>query len=267
MNNTTSPDFTKAKSCYIHGIYYIIPLGFFSAYSPAYLTTNEPLDWEISLTPNPKNVLTIAGSGDQALFYTLAGAKHIDTFDVSYCAHVVQDIKTTAIRNLPYNKYHGMLCHLHSTTDATQVKEIATILDQLPSDTLNFITQMRGHRLFDQGENPMISNNATNIENYYDKIRTYVPKSFNFIWSDTLNLHTKLTKKYDVINLSNVFDYLNNDEVHHTISSLYPFLNDNGCFIFCGHHINYDSELMIKKQFELNKQHLFGKATVLQKTK
>ena len=269
MTNPTTPDFTKAKSCYIHGIYYIIPLGFFSEYSPAYLISNEPLDWETSLTPKAQSVLTIAGSGDQALFYKLAGAKTVDTFDVSYCARIVQDIKTTAIKELPYEKYIELLCKLHPSDNATQITEMIPLLNKMPTDSLNFINEMRGYRLFDQGEKPYASPCASNIclqSDQYSKLRHCIPSNFNFIWSDVSNLHTKLTQTYDVINMSNVFDYMNSLEIEKTIYNLYPFLNDNGRIIFCGHHINYGPDNMAKRQFCLHKPHLFGKVTILQKT-
>ena len=72
---------------------YINP-AFFSQFSLAYIATNENIRYEIGLTEtNKKSILTIAGSGDQPIFYSLNGAKDIDTFDISFCSKVIMDIK------------------------------------------------------------------------------------------------------------------------------------------------------------------------------
>ena len=246
MNTTEKPDITDAKTHYTCGGNYNFNHGVFSKYSPSYIITNEPLSWEASLVPNAKSVLTIAGSGDQALFYKLSGAEHIDTFDVSYCAHAIQDIKTTAIRNIGYNSYIKLLTQLHETSHAMRATYMLPILNKLPVDTIDFIKKMDGYFIFANGGNPkhqylsvMLTNNQhskhgrviTKFE--YKKLQSCLPKRFNFIWSDILNLHTKLKQKYDVINTSNVFDYLLPSERNAAISNLYPFLKQNGQMLIC----------------------------------
>ena len=60
---------------------------------PAYTISNENQRWATQVVPNVKKVLTVAGSGDQALFYKLSGATIIDTFDITCNARAIQDIK------------------------------------------------------------------------------------------------------------------------------------------------------------------------------
>ena len=267
MNN--APSIYEARAYYNDfGAYVSPPTAFFSKYSPAYTTSNEPLRWEISLTPNPKDVLTVAGSGDQALFYSISGAKHIDTFDISYCAHVIQDIKTTAIRNkVPYYDYRTLLQDLHRRSDVMEVQEIIPILNKIPQDSLDFLINMRGCRIFDIGENPFFSYNNIPFR-HYKKMSHTIPESFNFIWSDILNLHTKLNRTYDVINLSNIFDYLTTKERSQIVSNLYPFLNMNGCIIFCECHADYDKEKMTsRKILNVFSPSSFTKMMLLQKIK
>ena len=85
------------------------------AYSHAYVVSNEDLRYTTALTRDMgRKVLTVAGSGDQPLFYKLNGANHIDTFDVSFCAKAIMDIKTAAIRaGMGYDSYKQMLRNFH----------------------------------------------------------------------------------------------------------------------------------------------------------
>lgn len=267
--NSDIPNIYDARACYNkYGTYDSSAFGSFSRYSPAYTVSNEPLHWEMSLIPHPKDVLTVAGSGDQALFYTVSGAKHIDTFDISYCAHVIQDVKTTAIRNMvPYYDYRTLLQELHRRSDVMQVREIIPILNHIPPTSLDFLINMRGCRIFDMGENPFFSYNNIPHTNYKQISKT-IPESFNFIWSDILSLHKKLTRTYDVINLSNIFDYLTPQQRNWAISNLYPFLNIDGRIIFCKCDINYDKEkIRLQKNFNLFSPSIFTQMAILQKIK
>ena len=230
------PNIIDALACYDTETYDVDENGCFSKYSPAYIATNEALRWETSLFPNPQRVLTVAGSGDQALFYKLAGAKHIDTFDVSYCAHVIQDIKTTAIRNIPHSAYKDLLFDLYQTAHATDIDRLFPLLLKLPTDTLDFVRQMDGCRLFNCGESPIgILGNKLN-DDEYRKLQLCVPKSFNFIWSDIASLPKKLRHKYDIINISNILGYIHPENRISILSSLSPYLHPDGRIICCEFH-------------------------------
>ena len=64
-----------------------IRCGEFSRYSEAYVITNEDLRESMGFMPKKCNhALTVAASGDHPLFASLYGAKHVDTFDISYNA-------------------------------------------------------------------------------------------------------------------------------------------------------------------------------------
>ena len=81
---------------------------------PAYVISNENQRWATSAIPNAKSVLTVTGSGDQALFYKLSGATIVDTFDVSHNAGLIQDIKFCAIKHIKHpSKYVDLLNALH----------------------------------------------------------------------------------------------------------------------------------------------------------
>lgn len=207
---------------------------FFSRFSPAYIVSNENLKREVMLTQNAKNVLTVAGSGDQALYYKMAGAKNVDTFDISFCAHAIQDIKTTAIGELKYPEYFVLLENLHLTCDATKIPIMSKILPLLPKDTLDFLNDMSGCSIFMRGINPFRLPRLKPTRHEYKKMQLCVPAQFNFIWSDVLSLHTKLSGQYDVINLSNIFLYFESEQIAQTIDNLKPFLKVGGHIVFCG---------------------------------
>ena len=78
----------------------------FGRFSPTYTVSNEYLSEAMEiLKPRGKSVLTVAVSGDQAFFYKINGASHVDTFDISYCAQVMMNVKTAAVQTLDYTGY------------------------------------------------------------------------------------------------------------------------------------------------------------------
>ena len=216
------------------GLYDAPESEFFSRFSPAYIVSNENLKREVSLTQNAHDVLTVAGSGDQALYYKMAGATHVDTFDISYCAHAIQDIKTTVIPRLTYMEYFVLLETLHTSYNVAKIPLISQMSPYLPQDTLDFINDMNSYPMFSRGVNPFLSPRLHPTRAEYKKMQLCVPAQFNFIWSDVLSLHTKLSNQYDVINLSNIFSYFGSTQIAQTIENLKPFLNVGGHIVFCG---------------------------------
>ena len=172
---------------------------------PAYAGTNENLRNIVRATPNCARVLTTAGSGDQALFYQLAGAQHIDTFDITYCAHLVQDIKTSAIKKMSYGEYSRMVKKLPLTTEFNSIPHFNEIIDSLGNDEREFFDIAASHYIFSRGYG--IESQHPNAGEF-EKLKQIVHGAYNFIWSDLNDLHSHLNsfQQYDVINLSNIFD-------------------------------------------------------------
>ncbi len=199
----------------------------FGCFSPAYTISNEYLSEAMEiLKPRGKSVLTVAASGDQAFFYKINGATRVDTFDISYCAQVMMNVKTAAVQTLNYSEYKKFLDSIKlSAVDVSSVSEFSKISTVLPEDTKRFLETMRGQRYrFNAGYN---FNPMTAAQ--YKKLRASVKGPFNFIWSDVMGLSDKLTQKYDQIYLSNIFQY-NCDTYKNVklIQDLLPPLNDNG---------------------------------------
>lgn len=214
-------------------------------YSHAYVVSNENLRHTTALTRDMgRKVLTVAGSGDQPLYYTLNGATHIDTFDISYCARAIMDIKTQAIKSgMPYEEYKKLLHDLHFAPSASRVSGMHQILPKIPAHSAKFVRDMDGYRIFGNGLAPEYYAKEMISGDEYSTLQKKLPDHFNFIWSDVASLHTHLNDEYDVINLSNIFEWtpgiiiptLNNLRQH--IRPGGYILAQTGCSISIGKNI------------------------------
>ena len=213
------------------GMYKLIMDGF-CRFSPTYTISNEHLSEAMEvLKPQGKSVLTVAASGDQAFFYKIYGASHVDTFDISYCAKVMMDVKTAAVQNLRYGEYQKFLSSIESASvHIPDVPEYKKISLGLSDDVKNFMDVARGvaYRL-----NSSYNFNVLTARQYR-KLRNNVKVPFNFIWSDVMQLSGHLTRKYDQIYLSNIFQYNYHKKDHNIkmIQDLLQSLNDGGEIMF-----------------------------------
>lgn len=197
-------------------------------YKPAYLNTNEDLRWITSVTPKPSRVLTVAASGDQALFYRLGGAKTIDTFDITKMAGLIQEIKTTAIQHLTHEQYMEMMQGLRAAL--VLPKHMDKILPLLSQHNQNLWNRFGPYSRLLNG-NYCEYANPTRPE--FNKLKSMVSGPFNFIHSPLDTLHTKITGQYDIINISNIFDLIHTDQQQQQIIlNLLPHLTVGGHFLY-----------------------------------
>ena len=199
----------------------------FGPYAPAYATTNE--DWRFAmreLNPAGKSVLTVAASGDQPIAFLANGARDIDTFDTTYFANVIMDIKTSALQTIDCAQYKNMIFELRNAKSADDISVYDKIKTVCPHKTLTAIRQMQGCRIFGMGTG--IRDEYLPNESEYNAAKKIVKQPIRFIWSDLENLHTELNKKYDLVYLSNIFEYFHDtNKITNTLNNLYPFLNEN----------------------------------------
>ena len=177
----------------------------FAQFSPAYASTNEDIreimTW--SMRPKPgQSVLTVAGSGDQALHYAMAGASHIDTFDITFNAKMMMDIKTTAIQKLNFKDFRRLICMAGYEDCFADILQYQQIEDALPADIKQYVRDMRGAQLIRRG---MGFDGVYNDE--FEKLRKIIKGPFNFIWTDLKDLSRHLKIEYDQIYLSNILQY------------------------------------------------------------
>lgn len=173
---------------------------------PAYTISNEDLRWATTQIPNSNRVLTTAGSGDQALFYKIAGATHIDTFDFTPYARVIQDIKTTAIQNLTREDYVRLINDLYGARNPEAVKNMPHIMYSMPGASAEILRKHRAPDMFNAGCAACMYPHNLPTDAEYKKLKSEIHEPFKFILSDLAELHAKLTTEYDLINLSNIFD-------------------------------------------------------------
>lgn len=204
-----APDVNAAKEYLLKNI---ASNGKFAEYSAAYVVTNEDIRSAINFMPkDTENALTVAGSGDHPMFMKIYGAKNIDTFDLSYNAKLIMDIKTAALPILKHAEYYNFLKNIYFADDLLSVENMPKIIEKLPYEEKAYIAAMRNCRLFNHGLNPdsyLGTNNPFPSLTEFKKMQEVITEPFNFIWSDIASLHTKLDKTYDFIHLSNILDYI-----------------------------------------------------------
>ena len=248
-------------------------------YSHAYVVSNEDLRHTTGLTRDMgRKVLTVAGSGEQPLFYTLNGATQIDTFDISYCARAIMDIKTQAIKSgMPYEQYVQLLTDLHNAPSASQVNGMSDILPKIPAHSAKFVRGMDGYRIFGNGLRPENYKKEMISADEYAKLQKTLKGHFNFIWSNVADLHTKLTTEYDVINLSNIFEWTP-DLIQPTLLNMRNhvrpggyILVQTGCGVSVGRNMQqyYDASQALKEwaKMGINKQERDNQVVILERVR
>ena len=210
--------------------------GNFSEYSAAYSITNEDLRtaFELTMPQNTKNALVVAASGDHPMFAKLYGAQNVDTFDVSYNAKCIMDIKTAALHMLTYKDYCDLISNIYVPVDIYRVNNVPKILDGLPSEERNYIKEMHTCPIFGNGLHPIAYDKYLPTVEEFEKMRSVIDKPFDFTWSKITTVHYKLKdKKYDFMHLSNIIDYYRNeDDRACVLLPLMEMIRPNGAICF-----------------------------------
>ncbi len=204
----------------------------FNRYSPAFIASNEDVRADLKAYKPQKfdNVLTVAASGDQPLFCKAYGAKHITTFDVSYNAKVITDIKYAALHTMTNGEYWQFLGNLQSESHLNLVPKWNTVAAQLDTTVKKYIHDMDGIRLFVNGFKPTSYKRAFESAEY-DQLHRAQDKSFPFIWSNITELDDKLNDSYDFIHLSNVLDYVAEPDMEPVLARIMRHTNVGGCIL------------------------------------
>lgn len=183
--------------------------------APVYVFTNENIaDY---LRPigdlTGKRVLTVAASGDHAFHSYLAGAKTVDTFDINSFQNNIVELKTQMIKHLSYNDFLTFFFDERRFFD-TQILE--PISDKFSKKLISFIEDYKIHGL------KMIRYRAAvgadykvlqkipylySADKYYE-LREKLPEKIKFKHCNLLDVHNNFHKKYDLILLSNIFEYM-----------------------------------------------------------
>lgn len=214
----------------------MLPRGFisgsFSTYSKAYVITNENLRRSMQYMPEKcNNALVVAASGDHPLFCSLFGAKHVDTFDISYNAKCIMDIKVAALQVLNKTEYWNLLRDLYKTCDIVDVKNMGKISKLLSPVVFDYLWAMSCEPIFTNGRAPICNKDYAPTVIEYNKLRKIVKEPYNFILSDISQLWFKLPRTYDFIHLSNICDYFLQNKRKDVISLLMSYVNVGGVIL------------------------------------
>jgi len=180
----------------------------FGVFSPAYACSNEQTARVAKLLrPAGKTALAIAGSGDMPFVLTASGAKFVDVFDVSLHADLMMKVKIGMLQSgMTLKRYKDNLRDIQINGNFfTNAKMMDIVSQSLTIDEIEYLDKMSMCRIV----------RDTKSKNWFPYIEQYrlmqckVNQPYNFIRAD---IHSVLehvqNKKYDIIYLSNVFDYV-----------------------------------------------------------
>ena len=172
-------------------------------------------------------VLSIVGSGDQYFASILNGAKQVDLFDLNPTSYLYFLLKFYSIRELNYNEFYDFFIK-KDFINKSVFEKLSKVLpknvleyykylvenrDNLQKifkrDGINLLSRINQKYYF-KTEKPVIP--YLNVHNYY-KLQLLlkkqeIPKFFN---KDLFELEETIKGNYDILLLSNVFNYIKMD--------------------------------------------------------
>lgn len=214
----------------------------FGPFSRIYsMTTENILEFINKVDCLDKDVLTVTGSGDQAMNAILNGAKNITCFDINPITFCQLNLKKEAIKTLSLDEFIRFFNLDKTSSNYTFLDEklFEKVAKDLDSTTLNVFKHL--YKYFSNTKdlyNGIYFNfdydysHLKNMNNYltqtnYDKLSSILRSNsatINFIECDFLKLKEKIgDKKFDLIMLSNISDYI---EFMYDNRPLNSFLSD-----------------------------------------
>lgn len=216
----------------------------FKEFCEMYAFTTENVRGYLSkLKVNGKKVLTVTASGDHLINLALLGASEVHNFDINQNAYFMSELKLAALKVLSYEEfllfftdsrdrttdYVGLVSVEKKIDENDFVFDYKTYLrirEQLKEDVALYWDMLfedyhfDGKKLMKSGivrggdrtaaiyNNPYLRN-----EENYNQARECVSKiTRKYFTMDVLDLH-KLTDTYDIILLSNIYDYVTDEWV------------------------------------------------------
>lgn len=188
---------------------------FFQDKSPVYLFTNENISGYLDgLYLENARVLTVCASGDHAFEAYLRGASHVDTFDINSWQGAIFELKNHMIRNLDYEVFMDFFFHAKYFFDTKLLKPIKPAFsDRLNEFLAHYNKVGRDAFKYKSSTNPFYSDKMIsyiNNKKMYDTLAEKLPKKINFKHCSMADVSTNFHKRYDLILLSNIFEYMYN---------------------------------------------------------
>lgn len=256
----------------------------YTKYSPVYPYTNEDLESLFSnLNVFGKNVLTVAGSGDQAFYAYHNGAKNVDLFDINCLTRYYYYLRMWVIKyfNCFYldnfeiankEEYADKYCNMFNITKGSfrySLKNIdknfellLSIVEPSCEDEKNaynywkIVFKKCKSNWGENGFNYFLTNlffaddisddrkMIGDLSKVSNKILNNNHSFYNFDISRDL---LKINKKYDVLIVSNIVDSIHSVGGMYTFrDNLYNLINDDGCCVLS--NVKYNI-MDLKKEF------------------
>ena len=193
----------------------------YDCYTPCFIFSNENMGaYYPMFNINNGDVLTVCGSGDQVLMSILYGAKSVDCFDSNCLTYYNLMLKINAIKYLCFNDFYSFFDIDNRSVDRKSLfyKFNDLILDDDVKLFWNTIFESSGD-LFLNFYREKVANlkNACKRVSYLNDEKYMVLKNslcdvdISFKCIDLYDILFCYDKKYDFINLSNIFTYVDSD--------------------------------------------------------
>ncbi len=191
----------------------------FSKYGKIYLSTTENIKGIMAkLDLQDKKVLSVAGSGDQALNAYFNGAKEVTLFDINPLAMAQSELKIIAAKKLSYKEFCeffipgvGKALNPETFNKLSRYlrEDIANYYDYLFSNfTTTEIFVKTAYRFLPSLEKLESLNDYMCEDNYKRLQEILEGKEINYLESSLLDLPYNLNDTYDTVLLSNISDSL-----------------------------------------------------------
>lgn len=203
-----------------------------------------------------KDILTIGASGDHTINLELEGVKSVDYFDINPFTKYYYELKIAAIKALKYEEFLEFFCYndypktFKKNNKTFSIELYRKITMFLKDDTKIFWDSLyldstgidiRKSSLFSNDEEPLKvikkANSYLQKENY-ELLKNKISLEPYFYQSNVTELFKNLNKKYDIIMLSNIAQYIEKmfnknhlEELKKIILKLETNLNEDGIII------------------------------------
>ena len=213
-----------------------------------YRFTNESIELYKNYLMNRKKVLSVTASGDQILNSILFGSKEIDSFDISRFPKYYFELKKAAIETLTRDEFIDFFVGKHLSSlvgfiscykglENDKLKEYYSgFNNNMDKDYKEFwdeifdiydINQVFYSSLFFSDDCHFQALNPYLYDKNYEKLQKNIKnaKVKHYI-GDIRQISSMLNKEYDLVNLSNIINYIDSDEYKDILNNL--SLSDDG---------------------------------------
>lgn len=193
---------------------FVDPTYTFQDKGAVYLFTNENISGYIDKSGDitGANILTVGASGDHAFESYLAGAKHVDTFDINSLQKNVIELKTHMIHHLSYADFMDFFFEKQNFFDHKIIQPIQPLFSD---DLKSFVASYTGEskkmfKYLGACAPDFIIKRLKYIrtEQNYESLRNVLPDKIDFKHCNVTHISKHMTKEYKLVMLSNIYEYM-----------------------------------------------------------